>query len=172
MFPVWGEGSWFLACVLEVTSPGLTSTGHPLLLRSVTSQVATQAPMTPEAFLLTLTSNACENWPHRVSSLLCIKHEKASVTTSESFKSLILQNYSQKIISARWFVVQLGFIAWFIEYSAVWHICSLPNRRDDASLWSSLPTLNQWQLLKLIYHGPGWFASEIFMLETGRKKSP
>lgn len=39
------------------------------------------------------------------------KENKASIMTSESFKTLILQNYSQKMILVRWFIVQLGFIA-------------------------------------------------------------
>ena len=43
--------------------------------------------------------------------LLCIKENKASVMTSQSFKSLILQNYPQKIILVRWFIVLLAFIA-------------------------------------------------------------
>lgn len=116
-------------------------------------------------------SFTCEERPCRRSVLLCAEQEKVSVTTSESLKSLILQNYSQKIILVRWFIIQLGFIAWFIEGSAIWHICSLPERRDAGSLGSFLPSLNQWWLPKLIYHGPGWFATELFMLETGGKKS-
>lgn len=43
--------------------------------------------------------------------LLYAEQEKVSVTTSESLKSLILQNYSQKVILVRWFIIQLGFIA-------------------------------------------------------------
>lgn len=51
--------------------------------------------------------------------LLCAKENKASVMTSQSFKSLILQNYPQKIILVRCFIVLLAFIDCCIEYSVV-----------------------------------------------------
>lgn len=150
------------------------SRGGPHILRSLASSVASQAPATSDALACTWLwslSFTCEERPCRRIALLCAEQGKVSVTTSESLKSLILQNYSQKIISVRWFIIQLGFIAWFIEGSAIWHICSLPDRRDDGSLGSFLPSLNQWWLPKLIYHGPGWFTTEFFMLETGKRKS-
>lgn len=111
-----------------------------------------------------------EKWCFRIGLLLCTKQNKASIMSSESLKCLILQNYSQKIVLVRWFIVQLDFIAWFIEYSVIWHICPGPSRREDDSLWSFLPTLNQWWLQKLIYHGPGLFAAELFIL--GSEKTP
>lgn len=89
-------------------------------------------------------------WRFRIGVLLCPKENKASVMSSESFKSLILQNYSQKIILVRWLAVQLDFIAWFIEDSVVWRICPPLNRREDGSLWGFLPSLTRWRLLKLI----------------------
>lgn len=92
--------------------------------------------------------------------------------TSESFKTLILQNYSQKMILVRWFIVQLGIIAWFIEYPVMWHICPRPNRREDSPLWGFLPSLTGWWLLKLIYRASDWFAVETFTWEAEKNPNP
>lgn len=104
---------------------------------------------------------------HRAS----LHKENTAPVVTWIYKSWILQHYAQNTSVVTWLVVQSALLlACLLESSGAWHVCPLPYRKEDGSLWGFSPCLTQWWLLELTHHASDWLAVKTFLL--GSEQNP